>query len=96
VKPVLTVNSDRGSFAQSARLQYADDELGARVKTFRQIAPWLLLGPITGFLMAGVYRNASKHEPILTSLYGLALIVTWYDFAAWTGQAIGVLHGIIR
>ena len=66
------------------------------VKTFRQIAPWLLLGPITGFLMAGVYRNARREEPILTSLYGLALIVTWYDFAALSGHAIDLLHGIIR
>jgi hypothetical protein len=65
------------------------------VKTFRKYAPWLLLGPITGFLMAGIYYNSRRHEPILASLYGFALLVTWFDFAACSGQAVKILDGIV-
>jgi hypothetical protein len=65
------------------------------MKNFRKYAPWLLLGPITGFLMAGIYRNTRRHEPILASLYGVALIVSWFDFAAWGGEAIKMLDGIV-
>ena len=45
----------------------------------KQFAPWLLLGPITGPLAEGVYRNLRKGETLLACLYAFAIPITWFD-----------------
>jgi len=56
--------------------------------TFCRIAPWLILGPITGLLAEGMYRNIRAHNPVLASLYGVALPISWYDLATSGGGAV--------
>jgi hypothetical protein len=52
------------------------------MRALKRLAPWFLLGPITGPLAEGVYRNLRKNEPVLASLYALAIPVTWIDLVA--------------
>jgi hypothetical protein len=66
------------------------------VSRFRQIAPWLLLGPITGPLAVGMYRNIRRNELILASLYGLALMVVWFDYVQFGDRVIHSLNVLIR
>lgn len=40
----------------------------------RQIAPYFLIGPISGPLLAGVVINFREGRPILGSLYAVALV----------------------
>lgn len=40
---------------------------------FRRLAPFLLAGPISGPLMAGVVINFREGRPVLGSLYAVAL-----------------------
>jgi hypothetical protein len=65
------------------------------VSSFRRIAPWLLLGPITGPLAAGMYRNIRRDEHILACLYGLALAVAWFDMMQFGNRLIHILHGLV-
>jgi hypothetical protein len=62
------------------------------MNTFRRLAPWLVLGPITGPLAEGVYRNVRANNPVLASLYGLAGVVSWFDLVTYGGQAVATLH----
>ena len=39
-----------------------------------KIAPYLLLGPISGLLVAGAVFNFRDGRPIVASLYGIALV----------------------
>jgi hypothetical protein len=41
---------------------------------FKKIAPFLLLGPISGLLVAGAVYNFRDGRPVIAGLYGLALI----------------------
>jgi hypothetical protein len=41
---------------------------------FRRVAPFFLLGPITGPLVAGVVLNLRDGRPVLATLYGVALV----------------------
>lgn len=54
------------------------------MQTLKRLGPWLLLGPVTGPLAEGIFRNLRAREYWLASLYGVALYVTWFDFAAMT------------
>jgi hypothetical protein len=47
------------------------------MKRLRSLAPWLLLGPITGPLMAGVVRSLRGGRPVLAGLYGFAVLEAW-------------------
>ena len=40
----------------------------------KRIAPYLLLGPISGLLVAGAVFNFRDGRPIVASLYGVALV----------------------
>jgi hypothetical protein len=40
---------------------------------FRRLAPYFLIGPISGPLLAGVVINWQGGRPLLASLYGVAL-----------------------
>lgn len=62
------------------------------MSTFRRLAPWLLLGPISGPLAEGVYRNFRARNPLLASLYALAVAATWYDLAIYGGHAVATLQ----
>jgi hypothetical protein len=62
------------------------------VRTLRRLAPWLLMGPVTGPLAEGVYRNIRANNPVLASLYGVAAVVSFYDLAAYGGRAVIFLH----
>ena len=41
---------------------------------FKKIAPFLLLGPISGLLAAGAVYSFRDGRPILAAVYGLALV----------------------
>jgi hypothetical protein len=62
------------------------------MSTFRRLAPWLLLGPVTGPLAEGVYRNFQANNPALALMYAVAAAVSWYDLAIYGGQAVATLH----
>lgn len=40
----------------------------------KRVAPFLLLGPITGPLVAGIVFNFREGRPVLAGLYAVALI----------------------
>jgi uncharacterized membrane protein (DUF485 family) len=40
---------------------------------------FLSLGPITGFLVEGVYRNLRKGERILAGLYAVSVVTTFFS-----------------
>jgi hypothetical protein len=42
---------------------------------FKKIAPYLLLGPISGLLVYGAVYNFRDGRPIVAGLYGAALVV---------------------
>ncbi len=65
------------------------------MRTFRRLAPWLLLGPVTGPLAEGVHRNVLAKNPGLASLYAVAAVVSWYDLATYGGNAFTTLHRMI-
>jgi hypothetical protein len=48
-------------------------------KYFRNLAPWLLLGPLTGPLAEGVVRNWRSGQVLLSCLYGVGLLLTTLD-----------------
>jgi len=50
----------------------------------KRLGPWLLLGPITGPLAEGIFRNLRAREYALAVLYGVALYVAWFDMTAVT------------
>ena len=60
--------------------------------TFRKIAPWLALGPITGLLAEGVYRNVRAGNTLLASLYALATIFTTFDMVTYGTGALLTLY----
>jgi hypothetical protein len=39
----------------------------------RRLAPYLLVGPVSGLLLAGVVLNFQAGRPVLGSLYAVAL-----------------------
>jgi hypothetical protein len=41
---------------------------------FKKIAPYLLLGPISGLLIFGAVYNFRDGRPIVAGLYGVALV----------------------
>lgn len=41
---------------------------------FKRLAPYFIVGPISGPLLAGVVINFREGRPVLGSLYALALI----------------------
>lgn len=41
---------------------------------WKRLAPFFLLGPITGPLTAGVVFNLREGRPVLAALYGVALV----------------------
>lgn len=47
-----------------------------RASALRRLAPYLLLGPVSGPLTAGVVNNLRGQRPFLASMYGF-LLVTW-------------------
>lgn len=70
--------------------------LGTDMPTIKRLAPWLLLGPITGPLAEGVYRNMRAGDPVLAWLYALALAIAWYDMAQFGGQLSRALGHAVR
>jgi hypothetical protein len=60
--------------------------------TFRRIAPWLILGPVTGLLAEGVYRNARAGNPLLAWLYAVATLFSSFDLVTYGGEALLTLH----
>ena len=43
---------------------------------FKTIAPYLLLGPISGLLVYGAVYNFRDGRPIIAGLYGVALVAS--------------------
>ena len=46
----------------------------ARWTALRRVAPFFLVGPISGPLLAGVVLNAKDGRPVLSGLYAVALV----------------------
>lgn len=61
------------------------------MSTFRRLLPWMILGPITGLLAEGVYRNIKAKNPGLAWLYAIATVVTWINLATYGGDAMATL-----
>jgi hypothetical protein len=55
-------------------------------KRFKRLAPFLLVGPISGPLLAGVVWNFRDGKPVLASLYGVALVEFVFLLPAVTGK----------
>jgi hypothetical protein len=57
---------------------------------FRRLAPYFLLGPLTGPCVAGVVHNLRDGRPVLAGLYFVALMETVFVFpplvAVWTAR----------
>ena len=68
---------------------------GVIMQTIKRLAPWLLLGPITGPLAEGVYRNMRAGEPVLAWMYALALAISWYDMSRFGTELIRALRNAI-
>ena len=47
---------------------------GLPVSRFKRLAPYFLVGPISGPLLAGVVINFRGGRPVLGSLYAVALV----------------------
>jgi hypothetical protein len=60
------------------------------MKRFLRFAPWLALGPVTGPLAAGFYRNWRAGEHVLASLYLVAMAFWFYDLGLWTARAFPI------
>ena len=45
----------------------------ARVSRFKRLAPYFLVGPVSGPLLAGVVINFRGGRPVLATLYCIAL-----------------------
>ena len=45
------------------------------------LAGYVALGPITGPLVAGIFRNLHKRDLLLAGLYAFALPMAWYELA---------------
>jgi hypothetical protein len=54
-------------------------QFGNYLKRLIRFAPWLALGPVTGLLAAGFYRNWRAGEHVLASLYLVAMAFWLYD-----------------
>ena len=52
-------------------------------------APWLVLGPVSGPLAAGLYRSWRAREFALASLYLIALVVWTFDLGLLTRHVVG-------
>ena len=65
------------------------------MSTVRKLVPWLALGPITGLLVEGIYRNLRANNPGLASLYGVAAIVSFYDLVGYSGRTAIYLHQLM-
>ena len=59
--PVLNETGQPGKYAAAAA-------------GLKRVAPFLLIGPISGPLAAGVYFNLREGRPVLAGLYAIALI----------------------
>lgn len=79
--------SDTGGLASPLNRLY-----GQPMTTFLRILPWLILGPITGLLAEGVYRNIRASNLGLAGMYGVAMVGCWYDLAFYGGGAVVTLH----
>jgi hypothetical protein len=55
-------------------------------KRFKRLAPFFLVGPISGPLLAGVVWNFRDGKPVLASLYGVALVEFLFLLPAVTGK----------
>ena len=44
------------------------------IHALKRVAPFLLIGPISGPLAAGVFWNFKDGRPVLATLYGIALV----------------------
>jgi hypothetical protein len=50
------------------------------------------MGPVTGPLAEGVYRNLRANNPVLASLYGVAAVASFFDLLVYGGRAAIHLH----
>jgi len=44
------------------------------VSRFKRVAPFFLVGPVSGPLLAGVVLNYRDGRPVLATLYAIALV----------------------
>jgi len=80
----LLISAKGGTIYRSRRLNKVADEDEALKHAIKRLAPWFLLGPITGPLAEGIFRNLRAREYLLASLYCTALGVAWFDLIAIT------------
>jgi len=69
---------------ENARSFEAGMEIHRALRWGRRIAPWMILGPITGLLGWRMDRSIRTKDRVLVVLYGLAIMITSAEL---------VLHG---
>jgi hypothetical protein len=55
-------------------------------KKFKRVAPFFLIGPVSGPLLAGVVFNFKDGRPVLGSLYAIAFVECLVLLPAITGK----------
>jgi len=55
------------------------------MQSLKRLAPWMLLGPVTGLLAEGTLRSLRAGEFPLAALYATALFITSFDLAIFGG-----------
>ena len=60
----------------------------ARTARWARLAPFLLVGPVSGPLLAGVVFNFREGRPVLGSLYAVALALFAVDLPMLAARAL--------
>lgn len=59
------------------------------MERFKRIAPYLLLGPISGLLVAGVVFNVKAGRPMLAAMY-VTLLIQYVVLLPYVTAALGI------
>jgi hypothetical protein len=66
--------SKRLDDAPELRPSPSPDRKEPPLSRFKRLAPYFLIGPISGPLVAGVVINLREERPVLAGLYAIALV----------------------
>jgi hypothetical protein len=59
------------------------------LERFKRLAPYLLLGPISGLLVAGVVFNVKAGRPLLAAMYA-TLLIQYVVLLPYATAALGI------
>jgi hypothetical protein len=61
----------------------------------RRVAPFLLLGPLTGPLAAGLVFCLRAHRPVMAVIYGVGILEVWFGLPTILGRELSYLRQLI-